>query len=170
MSNQCYLRHVLSRNLDSTRFAVAIFHVLRAADLADPRCAKRWFYLQLKPVPFAFTFATLGESGRKNRFAACRTSGRIPKGLCYPFGGGRRESTPRFRCLTQPFSQWRPDAAIPVSVLPKVCFAEKLRLHPVKHERINCPSEDFLKVIREARVVRYVAMQQANLRVQNQPQ
>ena len=35
MTDQGNLRHVFSRNLDSTRFAIAILHSLRATDLTE---------------------------------------------------------------------------------------------------------------------------------------
>src|ERR1700733_2501635 len=94
-----------------------------------------------------------------------RASG-IPKSLCDPFGDGRCEPTPRVRCLTEPSSQWRSDATISVSVFPKICFTEAFCLNPVQHKRIHLRSENFLKVIRETRPARCIAMQHAYLRVE----
>src|ERR1700733_12220010 len=94
-----------------------------------------------------------------------RASG-IPNSLCNPFGGRRRELTPRVCCLAEPSSEWRRDATISISVFPKICFAEAFCLNPVQDKRIHLRSENFLKVIRETRPARCIAMQHAYLRVE----
>src|ERR1039457_2830201 len=62
MTNQGHLSHVISGNLDGTRFAIAILHTLRAAGLANLLTARDPIRPNLKCVSSAFASVSLGKA------------------------------------------------------------------------------------------------------------